>query len=93
MSCSMTEIQHSADHMTNKTKSLEVFERGLTDLLPFCYIGGVHRAGADLTFLILEKQHAGLKLWVLIISIKDVDGNADAGIVALCCVHFLCKRT
>lgn len=74
--------------MTDTTK-----KRGPTDLFPLRHIDGVHRAGADLTFLVLEKQHAGLKLRVLIVPVQDVDGDADAGVVVLSCVHFLSKRT
>lgn len=60
-----------------------------TDLVPLCDIDCVHRAGADGAGLILEKQHAGQELWVLVISIQDVDGDDGAGIEMLSCGHFL----
>lgn len=61
----------------------------VTDIFPLCHIDCVHRAGADATGLILEKQHAGQELWVLVISIQDGDGDVCAGVEALHSAHFL----
>lgn len=59
------------------------------DLFPLCHIDRVHGAGADAAGLILEKQHAGQELWVLVISIQDGDGDVGAGIEMLSSAHFL----
>lgn len=59
------------------------------DLFPLSDVDRVHRAGADLISLLLEKPCAGQELWVLVISILDSDGDTGADIVVLSSVHFL----
>lgn len=59
------------------------------DLFPLCDIDCILRASADGTSVILEKQHAGQELWVLVISIQDGDVDVCTGIEVLLCVHFL----
>lgn len=59
------------------------------DLFPLSDVDRVHRAGADLISLLLEKPRAGQELWVLVISILDSDGDTGADIVVLSSVHFL----
>lgn len=60
-----------------------------TNLLPLRDIDCIHWAGADATGPILEKQRAGLELWVLVISIQDGNGDVGAGVEVLSSVHFL----
>lgn len=60
-----------------------------TDLIPLCNIDCVHRAGANTTGLILEKQNAWQEMWVLVVSIQDGDGDVGAGTEVLCSAHFL----
>lgn len=60
-----------------------------TDLLPLSDIDCVHRAGADVTGLVSEKQRARQELWVMVISVQDGDVDAGAGVEVLCSAHFL----
>lgn len=75
-------------HHSTGNMRWEVFEEGFY-LFPLSNIDHIHGTGAYLTGLILEKQNARHELWVLVISIKDGDGDVDAGIVVLSSVHFL----
>lgn len=59
------------------------------NLLALRHVDSVHRADADVVGGVIEEQHAGQELGVMVVSVHHDDGDSGAGVEALRRAHLL----